>query len=169
MSNAKKTETTEQTNLAKSTKIVAVYAGRGTNNQQGHKNFGKKFFKYDLEGPASDIKEFLEHPSNVEYGVKYNRDGKPQYWCNWKDAFGTIGTRYKVNVSIYGTYVLDKEESYDIEDTLEALENRGLSTAARVYAEQVLGSRLGLGLNKASVSRHTVTASDGSDASLDQE
>lgn len=168
MSNAKKTETTEQTNLAKSTKIVAIYAGRGINNKEGSKNFGKKFYKYNLEGPASEIKEFIEHPANQEYGVKYNSDGKPQYWCNWKDAFGTIGTRYNVRVSIYGTYVLDKEESYDIEDTLQALEEKGLNNAARVYAEHIFGSRLGLGLNKDLVNRHAEKVSDGSDAKLDQ-
>ena len=144
----------EKVNLAKTTKIVATYVGRDIVRKEGHKNFGKKFFKYNLSGPAAEIKEFMEHPDSKEYGVKYAADGTTvQYWCNWKDPFGTIGTQYNVRVSIYGTYVLDKEESYDIEDTLEELEKRGLVTAAKVYAENKLGSRLGFGLNRANVTR----------------
>jgi hypothetical protein len=152
MSEAKKTETTVP-NKAKSTKITATYVGRGVVQKEGPSK-GKKFYKYNLSGPAAEIKEFMESDASKEYGVKYAADGvTPQYWCNWKDPFGTIGTVYSVRVSIYGTYVLDKEESYDIEDTLEALESRGLVTAARVYAENKLGSRLGFGLNRANVSR----------------
>ena len=143
----------EKVNLAKNTKIVATYVGRGVTTMEGPKK-GKKFFKYNLSGPAAEIKEFMEHPDSKEYGVKYAADGETvQYWCNWKDPFGTIGTQYKVRVSIYGTYVLDKEESYDIEDTLEELEKRGLSTTARVYSENILSSRMGLGLNRSNVTR----------------
>ena len=157
----------EKVNLAKSTKIVATYAGRGVVTKEGHKNFGKKFYKYNLSGPAAEIKEFMEHPDSKEYGVKYAADGETvQYWCNWKDPFGTIGTPYAVRVSIYGNYVLDKEESFDIEDTLEALESKGLVTAARVYAENKLGSRLGFGLNKSGVSAITAAMSSGEGADL---
>jgi hypothetical protein len=163
MSEAKKTEKTE-TNKAKSTKITATYVGRGVVQKEGPSK-GKKFYKYNLSGPAAEIKEFMESDSSKEYGVKYAADGvTPQYWCNWKDPFGTIGTVYSVRVSIYGTYVLDKEESYDIEDTLEALESRGLVTAARVYAENKLGSRLGFGLNRANVGRLAeVSTGEGAD------
>ena len=166
MSEAKKTEQTVKSNLAKSTKIVATYVGRGVVQKEGPTK-GKKFFKYNLSGPAAEIKEFIESDASKEYGVKYAADGETvQYWCNWKDAFGTIGTVYSVRVSIYGTYVLDKEESNDIEDTLEALESKGLTTAARVYAENKLGSRLGFGLNKSNVSAIAVGMSTGEGADL---
>lgn len=164
MSDSKKAETTV-TNKAKSTKITATYVGRGVVQKEGPTK-GKKFFKYNLSGPAAEIKEFIESDASKEYGVKYAPDGvTPQYWCNWKDAFGTIGTTYSVRVSIYGTYVLDKEESNDIEDTLEALESKGLTTAARVYTENVLGKRLGLGLNRADV-KALAEASSGEGADL---
>lgn len=157
----------EKSNLAKSTKLVATYVGRGQVTKEGHKNFGKKFFKYNLSGPAAEIKEFTESDACKEYGVKYAADGTTvQYWCNWKDPFGTIGTQYSVRVSIYGTYVLDKEESNDIEDTLEALESKGLVTAARVYAENKLGSRLGFGLNRSGISAITAAMSSGEGADL---
>lgn len=160
-------KTNEKINLAKSTKIVATYVGRGKVTKEGHKNFGKKYFKYDLTGPASEIKEFMDHPDSKEYGVKYASDGTtPQYWCNWKDAFGTLGTQYDVRVSIYGTYCLDKEESFDIEDTMEAMEKQGLFTAARVYAENVLGDRLGFGLNRSGVSAITAAMGTGTGADL---
>jgi hypothetical protein len=160
-------KTNEKINLAKSTKIVATYVGRGKVTKEGHKNFGKKYFKYDLSGPASEIKEFMDHPDSKQYGVKYAADGETvQYWCNWKDAFGTIGTQYDVRVSIYGTYCLDKEESFDIEDTMEAMESQGLFTAARVYAENVLGNRLGFGLNKSNVSAITAGMTSGEGADL---
>lgn len=169
MAGTKEAETTAQTTMAKDTSIVATYVGRGVNNKEGHKNFGKKFFKYNLSGSASDMKEFIESDACKEYGVKYAADGKTvQYWCNWKDAFGTIGTQYKVRVSMYGTYVLDKEESNDIEDTLEALESKGLVTAARVYAENKLGSRLGFGLNQSSVSKLAAQMSNGEGANFDK-
>jgi len=156
----------EKKNLAKSTKIVAEYVGRGVVTKDGPTK-GKKFYKYNLSGPSAEIKEFMEHPDSKEYGVKYAADGETvQYWCNWKDPFGTIGTRYSVNVSIYGTYVLDKQESYDIEDTLEAMESKGLHTAARVYAENKLGSRLGFGLNRANVSAIAAGMSTGEGADL---
>ena len=170
MSNLKKTEQTVESNLAKSTKLVATYVGRGQVTKEGHKNFGKKFYKYNLSGPAAEIKEFINDPSNQEYGIKYAADGETvQYWCNWKDPFGTIGTAYSVRVSRYGTYVLDKEESYDIEDTMEELEKRGLHTAARVYAETKLSARLGLGLNRSNVNRLAEIASDGTGADLSKE
>jgi len=166
MSVAKKTEQTVKSNLAKSTKIVATYVGRDTVKKEGPTK-GKKFFKYNLSGPAAEIKEFIESDASKEYGVKYASDGTTvQYWCNWKDAFGTIGTQYSVRVSIYGTYVLDKEESNDIEDTLEALEAKGLLTAARVYTENVLGKRLGFGLNRADVSSLAMAPSVGAGADL---
>ncbi len=170
MNNSKKTEETVKTNLARTTKIVATYVGRGQNQQQGHKNYGKKFFKYNLTGPESEIKEFINDPSNQEYGIKYDSDGvTPQYWCNWKDPFGTKGTRYNVNVSMYGTYVLDKQDSYDIEDTLEELEKRGLHTTARVYAETILSDRMGLGLSRSNVNRLAMAPSDGTGANLSEE
>jgi len=62
--------------------------------------------------------------------------------------------------------VLDKQESYDIEDTLEAMESKGLHTAARVYAENKLGSRLGFGLNRANVSAIAAGMSTGEGADL---
>ena len=156
----------EKSNLAKNTKLVATYVGRGVVTKDGP-NKGKKFYKYNLTGPAAEIKEFTESDACKEYGVKYAADGETvQYWCNWKDPFGTIGTQYSVRVSIYGTYVLDKEESYDIEDTLEALESKGLVTAARVYAENKLGSRLGFGLNRSGISAITAAMSTGEGADL---
>jgi len=157
----------EKVNLAKSTKIVATYAGRGKVTNKDNKNYGQKFFKYDLSGPAAEIKEFMDHPDSKQYGVKYAADGETvQYWCGWKDPFGTIGTQYDVNVSIYGTYCLDKQESFDIEDTLEAMEKQGLYTSARVYAENVLGSRIGFGLNKSNVSAITAAMGTGAGADL---
>jgi len=42
----------EKVNLAKTTKIVATYVGRDIVRKEGHKNFGKKFFKYNLSGPG---------------------------------------------------------------------------------------------------------------------
>jgi hypothetical protein len=167
MSNAKKPETTGQTDLYKQTGIIAKYAGRDTNKKVGHKNFGKKFFKYDLYGPKAEIEAFLNHPDNQEYGVKYARDGvTPQYWCNWKDPFGTIKTEYPVYVNYYGNYSLDKEESKDIEDTMERLEQMGLHTAAQVYAQNILGKRLGFGLDASTVNRLAAKVSDGTDANL---
>jgi len=166
MNKVNNTEKTVQTQ-AKTTSIVATYAGRGIITAENHPRKGQKFFKYNLSGPAKELEEFINHPSNQEYGVKYAADGKTvQYWCNWKDAFGTIGTQYPVRVSMYGTYVLDKEESYDIEDTLEALENKGLLTAARVYSETVLGSRLGMGLNQSTVNKLAAAMSAGEGADL---
>ena len=49
---------------------------------------------------------------------------------------------------------------------MEAMENQGLFTAARVYAENVLGNRLGFGLNKSNVSAVTAAMGTGAGADL---
>lgn len=156
----------KQESKAKSTKIVAIYAGLGKNKQEGHKNFGKKFYKYDLSGPANEIKEFIDHPSNKDYEVKYNRDGGVQFWCNWKDLFGAIGSRYNVYVTYYGTYNIDKAESEDLLDTLEQFEERGMSNASRVFTEHVMATRMGLGLKNTSRIAELASMSNGGDADL---
>jgi len=153
--------------VAGPTGITATFVARRVNNKQGSKNFGKKFYVYDLTGPKAAIKAFLEHPDSVEYGVHYAADGvTPQYACGWRETFAVVGSTYDVNMSIYGTYVLDKTEANNTDDTMELLEERGMSNAARVYAEVLIGSKLGLGLNKAAVARLAEVTSDGTDATL---
>lgn len=150
MAKVNSAETTAQTNnLAKTTKLKATYVGRSVQQKEGEGK-GKKFFKYRITGPAAEIQEYMNSDDFKQY-PKYDSDGKtPMYFCRWKDAFGTIGTSYNFNVSIYGTYVLDKEESKDIEDTIEAQELIS-PTLAKSYADQIVATRLMKNINSSAL------------------
>jgi hypothetical protein len=91
------------------------------------------------------------------------------YFCRWKDAFGTIGTSYNFNVSIYGTYVLDKEESKDIEDTIEAQELIS-PTLAKSYADQIVATRLMKNINSSALQQlvEQMAASTGEGTNMNQ-
>lgn len=172
MSNAKKPETTGQTTetgLYKPTSIIATLDGLDTNNNKDSENYGRTYYKYNLTGPKAEIEEFLNHPSNQEYGIKYARDGKtPQLWCYWSELFANKGDKFDVYVNYYGNYSLEKSASKLMEANFKQMEERGLNTLATVYAQTLIGNKLGLSLNQASVNRLAQIPSNGADANLDE-
>ena len=158
--------------VARETGIRAVYVGRGKYEidpisgkaMKGTGHF-KKFYKYNLNGPAKEMELFRNSDAVKEYGEKTAPDGTLQYWCNWKDAFGTIGTSYSLKISGYGTYVLDKSESEDFEDTLEAQEKVS-PILAREFARGILQNRFKMNVDMGALDRVTEKMSEGEGADL---